>query len=53
LADRRLQNLVKIGGRIGADQKRSLALVSQQDRRGTRKRGFADTALAGEKEVSV
>jgi len=48
----RLQNLVEVGGRIGADQQHAPARLGQLHRAGRGQRGLAHAALAGEEEMA-
>lgn len=52
LAQRDAQHFVKVRRRIGTDDQHPLSSLGQRRAGGTGKRGLANTALAGEKEIT-
>ena len=44
------QHFIEVGGGVGADQQHALPRIGQGYGRGSRQRGFADAAFAGEKQ---
>jgi hypothetical protein len=51
-AERRLEHLVEVRGRVGADQQHAPPAVGERDGRRAGDAGLADAALAGEEEVA-